>query len=465
MRNTTLNDKQLAVLTWVRDGCADGVYEGTAHRLVARALHHRSLVVVKGNGPSWSVRITDEGIYYLEHGARPPAGGRTQSTDRPPIVKRPQSRSPKEDRPPKERKHGPVDQLMTSLAEACGRGIEVPASEAGRYRRLAGMARNHGRIPDGFRVSFGHSRESGSFMVTLTLEPVPVWQTRVLDPLHVSRELSDPSDVVRVLMESESFPVVGEPRDRAFRLMEALVIGAREAGMTVETGHPAQGRYRPATRTRDEVTFRIGQDAFQLRFTQATLRRPHEPTEQELAKARRGYLFPDFDEVPDEHLGLVLDGPGAPFWAGAWKDAGDHRLEDDLAQVLEEIRLRHGDLADRRVREQERERQAQQQRVEHQKRLQAARDRAVVAYREHVIDEDARDQARRWQEATLMRAYAAEVRRHASGLDPEDRERAWSWAERITSVADDLDPFPDDAAPPREITEPSESDLRRFMGL
>ncbi|QQQ80132.1 hypothetical protein IOD16_18140 [Saccharothrix sp. 6-C] len=464
MRNTALNDKQLAVLKWVREGCADGVYQGTAHRLVARALHHRKLIVVNGNGPSWSARITDEGTYYLEHGERLPADNRPQAVDRTLADDLPESGRSRQDRPSKTRKHGPVDQLMTSLTEAPDHRIAVPASEAGKYRRLAGMARNHDRIPDGFRISFGHSRDSSGLMVTLMLEPVPPWQTRVLDPTHVSRMLSS-CDVVRVLMDSESFPVAGEPRDRAFRLMEALVVGAREAGMTVETGYQTHGRSRPAARTRDEVTFRIGQDVFQLRFTQATLRRPHEPTEQELAKARRGYLLPDFDEVPDEHLGLVLDGPGAQFWGGAWKDTGEHRLEDDLAQVLEEIQLRHGYLADMRLREQERQRQAQEARAEHQKRIEAARERAVAAHREHMIDEDARDQARRWQEANNMRAYAAEVRRRAAELDTDGRERAWSWAERITQVADAVDPFPGEAVPPQDIAEPSESDLRPFMGL
>jgi hypothetical protein len=451
VRNAALNAKQLAVLTWVSDGCADGVYDGTAHRLVARALHNRGLIVVKGNGPSWMARMTDEGTHYLEHGKHPPTDGRAES------------RRPKDDRPPKTRKHGPVDQLMTSLTEAPDRRIVVTPGEAGRYRRLAGMARNLDRIPDGFCISFGHLRESGGFMVTLTLEPVPDWQTRALDPLYVSRELSDPSDVVCALMESENFPVAGEPRDRAFRLLEALVVGAREAGITVGTGYQARRGYGSAAHTQDEITFRIGQDTFQLRFTQATLQRPHEPTEQELAKARRGYLFPDFDEIPDEHLGIILEGPGAQFWAGRWKDSSEHRLEDDLAQVLEEIHLRHGYLTDLRVSKQEQERQAQQARAERQKRLETARERAVVAYREHMIDEDARDQAQRWQEANQMRAYAAEVRRRASALDTDGRERACAWAERITEVADALDPFPDKACPPQDIPAPSESDLQEFM--
>jgi spermidine synthase len=71
MPNTTLNAKQLAVLKWVSGGCADGIYEGTAHRVVARALHNRGLIVVKGNGSSWVARMTDEGTRYLERDRQP----------------------------------------------------------------------------------------------------------------------------------------------------------------------------------------------------------------------------------------------------------------------------------------------------------------------------------------------------------------------------------------------------------
>ena len=53
-----------------------------------------------------------------------------------------------------------------------------------------------------------------------------------------------------------------------------------------------------------------------------------------------------------------------------------------------------------------------------------------------MIDKAARDQALRWQEANQMRAYAAEVRRRASALDADGRERSRAWVGRITEVAD-----------------------------
>lgn len=115
-------------------------------------------------------------------------------------------------------------------------------------------------------------------------------------------------------MELEDFPVQGAPRDRAFRLLDALVRGAREIGMTVSLeverhtrGYAGRGDHH------GEIRFAIDRDEVWLRFIQDMLQRPHEPTERELTRARQVYMFPDFDEVPDEHLVIVVAGAGGRF--------------------------------------------------------------------------------------------------------------------------------------------------------
>lgn len=57
-----MNDKQVAVLEWVKAGMPPGVYEsGYAHRLVARALESRGLVKVRGHGKTWTASLTELG--------------------------------------------------------------------------------------------------------------------------------------------------------------------------------------------------------------------------------------------------------------------------------------------------------------------------------------------------------------------------------------------------------------------
>ncbi|MFD8495917.1 hypothetical protein [Amycolatopsis sp. NPDC059657] len=338
----------------------------------------------------------------------------------------------------------------------------MPIDQVPKQRQLAASARRFGRIPQGQRLSFEYVQRDGSYWMAITLESPPEWQTKLL-ARAVSTTLPDPTDVVQVSMELEDFPVQGTPRDRAFRLLDALVRGARELGMTVSLHAERHTRgYAGRRDHHNEIRFALDREEVWLRFTQATLRRPHEPTERELTRARQGYIFPDFDQVPDEHLVIVVAG-GERFWTDNWKDTDDHRLEDDLVEILEEIRLRLGHLAVQRAAAAERQRQEDLARVERAKRQAEAAQRAAIAQRENLIDEEARRQARHWSEAGQLRAYAAEVRRQASSLTAEQHTDALSWADRIMKVADAIDPFPDRAVRPHlPQGMPTTSDLQAF---
>ena len=479
-RKAPLNAAQREVLAWVRDGCAAGVYEDWSHRSVARALHNRGLLVVKGHGSSWVASITEDGIYYLENDAYPPqeddhhgsSSAETKKSEQRPKTPAPVTRKPPEPdtvgpagapaRKPVAQKRGPLDQLMQKLQDAVDHRVLVPTDRGPKHRQLAALAQRFGRIPEGMRLSFEYCRQDTGYRLAITLESPPEWHTR-LAARAVSTTLPDLTDVVQASMELEEFPVQGAPRDRAFRLLDAVVRGAREIGMTVslQTERHTRGYVRREDH-QNEVRFALDRDEVWLRFTQATLQRPHEPTERELKRARQGYMFPDFDQVQDEHLVIGLSG-GGRFWADSWKDTDEHRLEDDLVEILEEVRLRLGGLAVQRAAAEERQRQAELERVERAKRQAEAERRAAIAQREHLIDEEARSQARRWSEAGQLRAYAVEVRRRASSLAAERRADALDWADRIIKVADALDPFPDRAVRPHLLPGmPTASELRDF---
>lgn len=70
MRSTDpLNDRQLAVLQWIADGCPDGVLEGHGHKTTAGALRDRRLVTISKSGGRWRAVVTPRGRHYLAHGA------------------------------------------------------------------------------------------------------------------------------------------------------------------------------------------------------------------------------------------------------------------------------------------------------------------------------------------------------------------------------------------------------------
>ncbi len=478
---SALNDKQLEVLSWVGDGASADRYEGFAHRVVARALHNRRLIEVKGRGVNWQATLTPAGSYYLEHHDYPPPATPakvetiTPMSNAEPVETKlpktqisvvPEPTTPRKPRLPKPKPLGVAAQLMQDLSEAEAHRLVMPMSEIGKFERRARMAEKSGLIPEGMQVTVDHELVNQERMALVSLVPLPEWRTRTLTLVHVPRSLRNPTDIVERLQDSEHFPVQGTPRTRALRLAEALVRTARERGVTVNVCQYSrhQDRYgRPFDTPKDVIEFRMQGDSFQLRFTQAMMQVPHEPTERELARARRGYLFPDFDEVPSEDLGIVLDGKGGTFWASSWSDTEEIRLEDHLAQILEEIRLRHETLEEARVQEQEYYRRRQEE--EEAKRQQQAinRGNALLRYHEHAIDAAARDQAKRWREAKELRDYAETVRQQAlSREDKELRTRSVAWAERVLSVAARLDPFPDNALPPKSVPSPSKEELAPF---
>jgi len=76
-------------------------------------------------------------------------------------------------------------------------------------------------------------------------------------------------------------------------------------------GPSRRDRYTRGAVQTDTVQFRLEGVDFVLRFKQAILQDPHQPTERELARAHHGHVFPDFDNVPDQHLEIELEGDGA----------------------------------------------------------------------------------------------------------------------------------------------------------
>lgn len=65
-----LNMAQFDLLSWVSGGCQGGTYERTSYRVSARALHNHGLIRVEGRGPTWTAKITAEGMRLLKEQAR-----------------------------------------------------------------------------------------------------------------------------------------------------------------------------------------------------------------------------------------------------------------------------------------------------------------------------------------------------------------------------------------------------------
>lgn len=163
-----------------------------------------------------------------------------------------------------------------------------------------------------------------------------------------------------------------------------------------------------------------------------------------------------FDYTPSNRLRFILRG-GSPHRASEWADVADRPLEDQLAEIAQEVDLRgkaaeHKRLADQQARE------AQQRRWE--TAMEEARTAHAYAYRVKHLEE----QADAWHQTKRLTEYVTAVRDHATSL-PHGQERteieAW-----LAFTDTRLQHLTESAAAPKLPTppKPSGDDLKPFLG-
>lgn len=471
IRDVPLNPVQLEVLAWVRDGCPSGVHEGSSHRITARALHNRGLIRVSGHGGGWTASIEQEGVYYLDHGEYPPAPAPRPGPPPPadlalpepgalgdmPAQRTPQKRR---DRP---QKPSVTERFIDELIDAGPAGVEMPMDKIHLLRRRVADAERAGRIPDGMRIAVRPFRREEEHGARVRMERLPNWF--VLAPRSRRRGVVEHTTSAVELDGSERFQVEGAPRERALRLVDALVEGGASEGVAVSAALGVRiddgRRYNEVHR--DELVFAVEPDEVKAWFVQKTLQVKHEPTVRELARARQGYLFPDFDDVPDENLTFMVDGRSGIMWAGSWTDSDEQHLEQMIPRILEEVLFRLDAAV--ALREAERRREEAQLRALKVRReaWDRAREDAVAAFRRQFLVTQMLDQAAAWQQAALLQRYADAVRHQAQSLEDRENSDALEWTSQIEAHADRVNPLPNSAATPTP-PEPTMKDLEPFMG-
>ena len=163
---------------------------------------------------------------------------------------------------------------------------------------------------------------------------------------------------------------------------------------------------------------------------------PHTPTKAEEAQAARGYAYiPTFDTVLTPHLRLTIEGNEAAFWRSFWTDEQGTPLEASLAQILQELELRH-------ERAEQQRRDAEREREERKLRWAAARAVAVEQLIQSHRAEELQEQAEDWESAIRLRAYVAAMEaRLEACADPHERREAKEWIGWARDYAKRIDPL------------------------
>ncbi|WP_327268076.1 hypothetical protein OG233_06990 [Streptomyces sp. NBC_01218] len=239
------------------------------------------------------------------------------------------------------------EQLLQELAEAGGRIVKSGSGpELEKWPSRVAAARRSRRIPKTKELHGGGCR--GGYEIKLV--DIPAWRLAALKPVPVPSRLTRPHNVVRA-MQSEPQPLgLTKPvQGRALRLIQALIIATENAGHSSAAGQT--GSAPPPHRRRrafPHFTITAQGQAVEFLVLQEQDRTEHVATEKELAEAEKNswIRIPRFDYTPSERLRFVLSG-GQPHRASEWSDAPGRSLEDQLAEIAQEVTLR-GEAAERK---------------------------------------------------------------------------------------------------------------------
>ena len=353
-----------------------------------------------------------------------------------------------------ETRRGATDTMIDELLWNDHR-FEILLSEADRYERLARAAARFKKAPDGMRVRVEQNwRERKAWVI---LEVLPSWMTATLDPIDVPTMLRQPSDVVVQLRTREDLRIQQGERNRALRLIEALVREARSRGYTVAaTKAPRKNQWGYYDRHEDDaghILIAIGSDHFRLSISREIEKTPHVPTKAEQAQAERGYAPPKFDLTPTPNLRITIEGNEAAFWRSFWSDDQGTPLEASLAQILQELELRHERAENNR-------REAERQWEERKRQWEAARVAAIEQLIQSQRAKELQEQVQRWELASRIRAYVVAMEARLADHQPlEERDAAerirWArdYAQRIDPLNSKLR-MPHDPEPTHEALAP-----------
>lgn len=203
---------QFDLLRWVANGCKDGVYQGSSHRVSARALHNRGFLRVSGSGKTWAARITPDGKRRLE-----------EETKR---VEAERDRARKEERARLEREREQqqlrerATQMLNDVIAAGGR-LELETDvDSEDVRRMRESLTHTSLLPNGQRLAQEPTRMDPILGVTVYLEPdfEALTDKRAF---NVPRQLRNPHPAVAAFQSKKAL-VSKTQIGRAARFLQAL---------------------------------------------------------------------------------------------------------------------------------------------------------------------------------------------------------------------------------------------------
>jgi hypothetical protein len=463
-----LTDEQLALLRWIADGCPEGVWPDHSHKGFMRVLEMRALAATRRWYGKWGAELLPAGAFYLAHGTYPedepaedipaaqPRAERPRTAPTPPPSSTPRPGVPKPAAAPK---LNGSQQLIKDVLDAGGNVRLEPATDKERASlttRLR-LAERKGYIPDGKELRLRHP-EYGVFDIAIVDQPE--WKTAQLAPIPVRRSLDHLHSAVEKLRDTDGMLGIERTpvRNRALRLMQALTQAAmmKKVKVSAVRQHNMWDHRSRRDQQPGQIQFEVDGHRMEVRISQVMEHVEHKPTPEERRWFEQyGTRIKKWDSVPSTRLQIVM--PGRFSHHGTWwADHDDRRLEDLLPQILHEMGLRAEEAARDRIRQEEAQRQAKEQRDE---RLAQAAVRMIEAGRVKLLH----DQADAWRRSRELADYVNAMEQAVADIeDPAERAAADEWLSWARVHADLADPLQGRLAMPPE-PEPSYTNVKPFL--
>lgn len=311
MARQPLNPRQVEVLQWIADGCPDRAWPDFTYKHTAVALQGRRLAKVSKRG-GWHAEITDDGRYYLAHGAYP---GEPTQTRRPRV----------------RREHRAVVKQEPVVIQV------EPQQEPVAEPELSASA------------------------------PVAETRAEIVEPsqtISVPAALRSAHPVVAELRDAKGrLDMTQSARGRALRVLQALAVAAEREGYRVEAVKANRDGYgRTWYDSKDHLVIDTGETREGVRIYQQNDRAAHVLTAAEIKEQgdRWARKPPKYDYTPNDYLRIELD----RNWDGtqrSWSEGPRGPIDRKLSGVLDEITRRHERAKERRL-------QADAERLERERR-------------------------------------------------------------------------------------------------
>lgn len=438
-----LNEKQVAVLLWIARGAPAGDYQDGdfAHRVTARALASRGLVLIKGRGRSWRAELTPD--------------GRTKADELKSIAQ-----APADD-------ERDIRTLIARLDDAGGRLEIDDRTEPVELWPIVEKANRSSLRPHGLQFDLSAARWQSPWLRVLTYTD-QYWDLVDAPEVEPVAERARLGALARAFLKSRDDQFVSKDSlPRAARVLEAIVRHATKHGMTVRDPRAVDAKRARnneytrgwsghieiesgATAQRVQVREAAGPSGGKFDYNRGFLqmdRAIYDRVERLPRWQRnRGYWF-----APTGRLELRINRPGFGFDTGnkRYADTKTLTVEDRLGEVFRYIEVT-------RLEQEAANHRAELAKVRRAEQWEAAMIAARLRFREHQEETLLVEQAQAWRRHQDVVAFVEELR----SRDPEAGELR-RWISIGETVARRLDPYEGLAEP--DLVEPTLEDLKPFL--